>query len=164
MGQEEGEIIGRLAEALLARGWMLATAESCTGGWIAKRITDRPGSSRWFERGLVTYGNSAKTDLLGVPAALLAVDGAVSEATVRAMVAGLLARSPVQAALAVSGVAGPEGGTAEKPVGLVWIAWGLRGAEPVARAFRFAGDRDAVRRQAVEAALGGLLERLTAHA
>lgn len=149
-------LAGRLGERLLARGWMAATAESCTGGWIAKTLTDIPGSSAWFDRGFVTYSNEAKQDLLGVRADTLAAHGAVSEATVRAMVAGALARSRAAVAIAVSGVAGPGGGTADKPVGTVWLAWGRRDGALRSEQCRFDGDRDRVRRQAVVRAIQGL--------
>lgn len=148
-----------LAAELIARREWLAVAESCTGGLIATACTDLEGSSAWFERGLVTYSNRAKHELLGVAESLLASHGAVSEPVVRAMAEGLIARAPVQHAIAVSGIAGPGGGTAEKPVGTVWIAWaGRQGVRT--RAYLFAGDRQAVRAQATEAALAGLLEQL----
>ena len=149
----------RVGEALAARGLWLATAESCTGGWIAKTLTDVPGSSGWFDRGFVTYTNAAKQDLLGVDGATLAAHGAVSEATVRAMAAGALDRSGAQVAVAVSGVAGPTGGTPDKPVGTVWLAWARRDGTTDTRHRRFDGDREAVRRQAVAEAIQGL-ERL----
>jgi len=149
-------LAGRLGERLLAAGRMAATAESCTGGWIAKILTDVPGSSAWFDRGFVTYTNEAKQDLLGVRADTLAAHGAVSEATVREMVAGALARSRAGVAVAVSGVAGPTGGTAEKPVGTVWLAWGTREGGLRTERCRFDGDREAVRRQAVARAIQGL--------
>jgi nicotinamide-nucleotide amidase len=152
-------LVAQIAECLLARGAWLATAESCTGGLIAKRCTDLAGSSGWFERGLVSYSNRAKQELLGVPAAVLEAYGAVSQETVLAMAGGLLAKAPVQHAIAVSGIAGPGGGSADKPVGLVWIAW-ASAANTEARCFRFAGAREAVREQAAEAALAGLLTRL----
>lgn len=150
----------RLAQRLTGGGLRLAVAESCTGGWIAKVLTDLAGSSQWFERGFVTYSNAAKQELLGVPAALLQSDGAVSEAVVRAMAQGALAASPAEVALAVSGIAGPAGGSADKPVGTVWLAWALPGAEVAAQRARFDGDREAVRRQTVALALEGLLARL----
>ncbi len=149
-----------LGERLLAAGRMAATAESCTGGWIAKTLTDIAGSSAWFDRGFVTYTNAAKQDLLGVRADTLATQGAVSEATVREMVAGALARSRADVAVAVSGIAGPGGGSPEKPVGTVWLAFGARGGPARAERFRFDGDREAVRRQAVARALQGLDELL----
>jgi nicotinamide-nucleotide amidase len=148
---------------LQASGRMLVTAESCTGGWVAEAMTMVPGSSQWFERGFVTYTDLAKQDMLGVQATTLELHGAVSEATVREMVAGALAGSPGDVALAVSGVAGPSGGTAAKPVGMVCLAWGLRGGEPVAVTRHFPGDREAVRRYSVIAALDGLIRALQAH-
>lgn len=154
----------RLAEevgrALQQRGMMLATAESCTGGWVAEAVTAVPGSSGWFDRGFVTYTNDAKQDMLGVAAATLARHGAVSEPTVREMAAGALNNSRAQAALAISGIAGPGGGTAEKPVGTVWIAWAFADGTVASEKCAFAGDRREVRQQAVERALRGLLERL----
>jgi nicotinamide-nucleotide amidase len=148
-----------LSRALLARGATVATAESCTGGWIAKALTDVPGSSAWFGTGFVSYSNAAKDALLGVPAALLAEHGAVSEAVVRAMVEGCLARSGAAIAVAVSGIAGPDGGSPAKPVGSVWLAVGDTG-HVSAVLHRFAGDREAVRRQTVAAALVAVLERV----
>ncbi|HWY25262.1 MAG TPA: CinA family protein [Nevskia sp.] len=147
-------------EKLLARQQWLATAESCTGGLIAKLCTDIAGSSRWFERGLVTYSNAAKQDLLGVPAEVVQRAGAVSAETVQAMVQGMLAHAPVQWAIAVSGIAGPDGGTPEKPVGTVWIGWGGSEVAVSCSRFLFAGDRDAVRRLSAQAALQGLLDLL----
>lgn len=152
-------LVAELASALVARGEWLAVAESCTGGLIAAACTERAGSSGWFERGLTTYSNSAKQQLLGVPEAVIAEHGAVSEATVRAMAQGLLARAPVQHGVAVSGIAGPGGGSAEKPVGTVWIAW-ADGLDVQAEPFLFSGNRAAVREQAVLAALQGLCRRL----
>lgn len=148
-----------LANALQARGWMMASAESCTGGLIAAACTELSGSSHWFERGFVTYSNQAKTELLGVDAALIERDGAVSETVVRAMVQGAVRRSPVQAAVAVTGVAGPTGGSSAKPVGTVWFGWCVDG---VVRCEwrRFDGDRAAVRSATVDHALAGLLAML----
>ena len=151
-----------LGERLLARKEWLATAESCTGGLIAKLCTDIAGSSRWFERGLVTYSNAAKQDLLGVPAEVVQRAGAVSAETVQAMVQGMLAHAPVQWAIAVSGIAGPDGGTPEKPVGTVWIGWGGSEVAASCSRFLFAGDRDAVRKQSAVVALEGLLQLLGA--
>lgn len=148
----------RAGVLLSAQRKMLATAESCTGGWLAKAMTDVPGSSRWFERGIVTYSNIAKMELLGVEASVLNREGAVSEATVRAMAQGVLARSHAQFAVAISGIAGPDGGTPEKPVGTVWLAWAT--SQPpatVTRLLHLDGDRDAVRRAAVIAALEGII-------
>ncbi|HEX7369530.1 MAG TPA: CinA family protein [Rhodanobacteraceae bacterium] len=139
----------------------LATAESCTGGWIAKAITDIPGSSSWFEGGAVTYGNSAKQALLGVTAATLEKHGAVSRECALEMVAGALACFDASIAVAVTGIAGPAGDTSEKPVGTVWIAWQCRDREARAERFWFDGDRDAVRRQTVAAALDGIRKSLT---
>jgi nicotinamide-nucleotide amidase len=136
------------------------TAESCTGGWIAKLLTDMPGSSAWFERGFVTYSNEAKRELLGVPNGLLVEHGAVSEPVVRAMAAGALSHGRGDLSVAVSGVAGPGGGSTTKPVGTVWLAWSGTGGATAARHCLFKGDRDAVRRQAVAAALEGALARL----
>lgn len=160
--QELDALAEQVAAALLARGWMLATAESCTGGWVAKVCTDLAGSSRWFERGFVTYTNEAKQEMLGVEPGVLAELGAVSEATVRQMAAGALARSRAQVSLAISGIAGPAGATPFKPVGMVCLAWALRDGEVVGCTRHFDGDRGAVRRQAVAAALQGVLDVLAA--
>jgi nicotinamide-nucleotide amidase len=147
----------RLGRALLVHGWRAATAESCTGGWIAKVLTDIPGSSSWFECGVVTYSNAAKIGLLGVSRELLEAHGAVSEPVARAMADGARARLQADVAVAVTGVAGPDGGTPEKPVGTVWFAWtGPSGTSAERRVF--AGDRAAVRRQTVAFALERLLE------
>jgi len=137
---------------------MIATAESCTGGWVAKALTDVAGSSAWFERGFVTYSNAAKHEMLGVRAAVIEAQGAVSEAVVCEMVRGAIANSRADMALAVSGIAGPGGGTAEKPVGTVWFAWGRSGGTPVARMLHFDGGREQVRRQAALAAMQGALQ------
>ncbi len=155
-------LAARLGDALHARHHRLATAESCTGGWVAKVLTDIPGSSGWFERGFVTYSNEAKEDMLGVPAEILARCGAVSEETVRAMAEGALANSHADHAVAVSGIAGPGGAVPGKPVGTVCFAWAGGGRPAAVRTERFDGDREAVRRQAVERALGGVLARLGA--
>jgi nicotinamide-nucleotide amidase len=149
----------RVGEALTARGLWLATAESCTGGWIAEAVTAIAGSSGWFDRGFVTYSNAAKTDMLGVRGETLDTHGAVSEATVSEMAAGALARSRADLAVAVSGVAGPGGGSAAKPVGTVCLAWARRGAPTATTTVHLAGDRAAVRRQTVLLALQGVLER-----
>lgn len=142
---------------LAARGWTLVTAESCTGGWIAQVVTETAGSSAWFECGFVTYSNAAKEALLGVSAQTLAREGAVSEATVREMAHGALARSRADVAIAVSGIAGPGGGSATKPVGTVCLAWCRRDAEAHFEICHFAGDRHAVRRAAVIHALRTLI-------
>lgn len=152
-------LVEQLAAALKARGLMMATAESCTGGLIAGACTELSGSSDWFERGFVTYSNAAKHGLLGVPALLIERHGAVSEPVARAMASGALAHSPAQLAVAVTGVAGPTGGSAEKPVGTVWFGWAT--PEGVFTEHqRFDGDRAAVRQATVRHALAGLLQRL----
>jgi len=153
-------ITARIAALLLAQKHTMATAESCTGGWIAKVLTDLPGSSAWFEQGIVTYSNAAKTTLLGVPEATLHTHGAVSEAVVLAMAQGLMLRSGVHMTVAVSGIAGPSGGSLDKPVGLVWFAWACQNGPAEAASCVFSGDREAVRAQAVAYALAGLAERL----
>jgi len=156
-----GRIISELTDHLLSGGRQLVTAESCTGGWIAKACTDRPGSSRWFRGGAVVYTDELKTAMLGVQPRTLAEAGAVSEATVREMAAGALERLGGDVAVAVSGIAGPDGGTPAKPVGTVWIAWAVRSdAATVVRTqhHQFDGDRGQVRLQAVRAALAGLLD------
>ncbi|MGZ8216197.1 nicotinamide-nucleotide amidohydrolase family protein [Methylomagnum sp.] len=144
--------------ALTAAGLMLITAESCTGGWIAQCVTDIAGSSGWFDRGFVVYSNAAKIELLGVSPAIIDAHGAVSEATVRAMVAGALREDRARLAVAVSGIAGPSGGTSDKPVGTVWLAWQRQGSECRTRMECFNGDRPAVRRQAVAVALRGVVD------
>jgi nicotinamide-nucleotide amidase len=149
----------RLGRALLVRGFKLASAESCTGGWIAKTITDVPGSSQWFEGGVVSYSNAAKERFLGVPPQLLREHGAVSEPAVRAMAEGVRERMGADLAMAVSGIAGPDGGTAQKPVGTVWFAWALPQGTSAERR-EFGGDREAVRRYAVAHALEGLLAQV----
>ena len=153
MDKELAALSAEIGSWLTARGWKLACAESCTGGWIAEVVTATAGSSTWFDCGFVTYSNDAKQDLLGVSAATLTESGAVSEETVREMVAGCLARSRADIALAVSGVAGPGGGSADKPVGMVCFAWGRRGSAIHCATRRFHGDREAVRRQSVVFAL-----------
>ena len=160
-GSDNIEIIRRvrtLADHLLEANLVLVTAESCTGGGIAQAITALAGSSRWFDSGFVTYSNEAKQSMLDVPAVFFEQDapGAVSEETVRAMVKGALCKSRADLAVAVSGVAGPEGGSASKPVGTVWIAWQL-GHDARARHFLFNGDREAVRQATILEALSGLL-------
>jgi len=143
---------------LAARGRVLATAESCTGGWIAEAVTAISGSSAWFDRGWVTYSNEAKMEMLGVQAESLQRFGAVSETVVLEMVMGALLYSRASHAVAVSGVAGPTGGTPDKPVGMVCIAWGERDGGLKVRTCQFDGDREAVRRQTVETALRGLMD------
>lgn len=150
------DLMARIAAALLQRGERLGTAESCTGGLIAAACTDLAGSSAWFERGVVTYSNEAKTELLGVPPALIARHGAVSAEVAEHMACGLLARAPIDWALAVTGVAGPSGGSAAKPVGTVWLA--LARKDGTAQVWRenFSGDRQAVRSQTVVSGLVAL--------
>ena len=149
-----------VGEALARAGLTLAVAESCTGGLVAARVTSVAGSSAWFDRGFVTYSNAAKEQMLGVEPAILAAHGAVSEPTVRAMARGALERSGAGAALAVSGVAGPGGGSPEKPVGTVCVAWQRAGGAARSRRLLLPGDRDAVRAAAAQAALEGLLALL----
>jgi nicotinamide-nucleotide amidase len=149
-----------VADETLRQRLMLVTAESCTGGWVAKTLTDLPGSSAWFDAGVVTYSYEAKQALLGVDPRTLERVGAVSEEIALEMVSGALARFGAGVAVAVTGIAGPTGGTPGKPVGTVWIAWKRRGGYAHARLFHFVGDREAVRRQSVVAALGGLLDTL----
>jgi len=152
------DLATRVGQALAGRGWRLAAAESCTGGWVAKVVTDVAGSSGWFDRGFVTYSNDAKQDMLGVSAATLGEYGAVSEATVTEMAAGALIRSRADVALAISGIAGPGGGSADKPVGTVCFAWVRRNTPAAAVTEHFSGDRDGVRRQSVQRALEGLVD------
>jgi nicotinamide-nucleotide amidase len=152
-------LVNELATRLRGRGWTMASAESCTGGLIAAACTELSGSSDWFERGFVTYSNAAKTDSLGVPAALIAEHGAVSEPVARAMAVGAVAHSAAHCALSVTGVAGPTGGSADKPVGTVWFGWSTP-AGVATEHRRFDGDRAAIRAQAVRHALAGLLQRL----
>jgi len=149
-----------LGDALWRRGLHVAAAESCTGGLIAGAITDVAGSSGWFDRGFVTYSNDAKVEMLGVRAETLAVHGAVSEATASEMAAGALAHCRADLAVAVTGIAGPGGGTVAKPVGTVCFAWARRGGSVDTATQRFSGDRAAVRAATVRAALQGLLDRL----
>ncbi len=149
---------------LKAHGLMLATAESCTGGGVAQLITEVAGSSAWFERGFVTYSNLSKQQMLGVSAVTLEQHGAVSEATVREMVRGALRHSGADVTLAVSGVAGPDGGSVDKPVGTVWFAWGYKQGACTARLHRLQGTRAEIRAQAVSIALRGIIELLSARA
>ncbi len=149
-----------LGRACKRRGVDVATAESCTGGGVATAITNIPGSSQWFERGFVTYTNVAKKEMLGVSQDTLRKHGAVSEEVAREMAAGALKRSHASVSVSVTGIAGPTGGSREKPVGLVWFAWGVRGGAIQARRFRFDGDRLAVRLQSVAVALQGLIDLL----
>lgn len=152
-------ICGLVADLLSNKQWMLATAESCTGGLIAAACTDLAGSSLWFERGFVTYSNAAKTELLGVPAELIEQHGAVSEPVARAMASGAQAHSHAQVAVAVTGVAGPSGGSMDKPVGTVWFGWATPSGL-FSECQHFAGDRAAVRAATVQHALTRLLALL----
>jgi len=154
-------LVGRVAARLQAGGRSLVVAESCTGGWIAKACTDAPGSSRWFRGGAVVYDDVLKQAMLGVRGETLARDGAVSEAVVREMALGALERLGGDVAVAVSGIAGPDGGTPAKPVGTVWFGWAVRTADRIelrAARLRFEGSRDAVRRAAVRTGLEGVLD------
>ncbi|KAF1020863.1 MAG: Nicotinamide-nucleotide amidohydrolase PncC [Paracidovorax wautersii] len=160
-GADLAELAVLLCDQLLARRWMLTTAESCTGGLIAAACTELAGSSRWFERGFVTYSNAAKAELLGVPYELLEAHGAVSEPVVREMAAGAVRRSQAQVGVSVSGVAGPDGGSPNKPVGTVCFGYAV-GRRVMAETCHFAGDRQAVRRASVAHALGRLIELVAA--
>jgi len=153
------ELAERLGRRLKAQRGKLVTAESCTGGWVAQIVTSVAGSSDWFERGFITYSNDSKHELLGVSRSTLEEHGAVSEETAREMARGALARSKATVALAVTGVAGPGGGSREKPVGMVCFAW-ASGDAATAETKRFSGDRESVRRQSVVHALEGLLKRI----
>jgi nicotinamide-nucleotide amidase len=154
------ELCRLLADLMLKKQFLLTTAESCTGGLIAAACTDLAGSSQWFDRGFVTYSNAAKTDMLGVRAALIAQFGAVSEPVAAAMALGAVQRSAAQVSVAVTGVAGPTGGSAEKPVGTVWIAWCVNG-QITTELCHVDGDRSTVRALTVQRALLGLIERLS---
>jgi nicotinamide-nucleotide amidase len=151
------ELAGRVGKALKAKGLMMASAESCTGGWIAQAVTAVPGSSEWFERGFVVYTYISKREMLGVKVETLENFGAVSEQTVREMTEGALERSHAQVAVSVSGTAGPSGGTPQKPVGTVCFGWGVKDRAVQTATRRFDGDREAVRRQAVAFALERVL-------
>ena len=153
------DLSGRVAALLLQKGWMMATAESCTGGLIAAACTDLAGSSAWFDRGFITYSNAAKTAQLGVDATLIAQHGAVSQPVAEAMARGACAQAGVPAALAVTGVAGPTGGSADKPVGTVWFGWCVQGQVHSER-MQFPGDRAAVRHATVRHALARFAELL----
>ena len=153
-------LLARMVAVLQAKHWMLTTAESCTGGAIAKACTDLAGSSVWFERGFVTYSNESKQEMLGVPAATLAEYGAVSEAVTAAMATGALLHSRAQVAVSVSGIAGPGGGTSTKPVGMVCFGWAAQDGKVRTATQYFDGDREAVRYQAVQYALHGVLQIL----
>ncbi len=159
---EVDALVARVADALRARGASMATAESCTGGLVAAACTSLAGSSDWFERGVVTYSNAAKAELLGVPADLIARHGAVSAEVARAMAAGALAQSPASFTVAITGIAGPGGGSVDKPVGTVWLATAARDGGAEATLLNAPGDRDAVRRRSVMRALELLLTRVEA--
>lgn len=152
----------RLGRELLNRGEWLVTAESCTGGWVAQTVTAIAGSSAWFDRGFVTYSNDAKVDMLGVPETTLAWHGAVSEPTARAMAQGALRHSRGHWSVAITGIAGPSGGTPEKPVGMVCLAWAQRDGGCEALTCHFAGNRAEIREQAARIALSGALKRVMA--
>lgn len=149
-----------LGEALRAQGLMLATAESCTGGWVAEVVTETAGSSNWFDRGFVTYSNQSKHDMLGVRSNTIACFGAVSEECAREMAAGALAHASADWALSITGIAGPGGGSSAKPVGTVCFSWCRRGDVPSSETMQFSGDRREIRREAVKHAIQGLLQRL----
>jgi nicotinamide-nucleotide amidase len=155
------ELAAALGTTLKSRGLKIATAESCTGGWVGQAITSVSGSSEWYDRGFICYSNASKHEMLGVPGEILDRFGAVSEETVRAMAVGALAHSRAQTALAVSGVAGPSGGTRDKPVGTVCLGWALPDGSVVSETRFFPGDRQAVRRRSVETALARLIDSLT---
>ncbi|MDO6562654.1 CinA family protein [Amphritea sp. 1_MG-2023] len=154
-------LVKMLAKLAQSKGIKIATAESCTGGGVAQEITALAGSSVWFECSFVTYSNEAKTQMLGVPKELFVSDGAVSEAVVVAMAEGALAKSAASLSVAISGVAGPAGGTAEKPVGTVWLAWSMAGCQTEAHCFHFSGDRQTIRSAAIDEALKGLVKQLS---
>jgi len=152
------DLTQQAAQALLDKNWLLATAESCTGGWLAKCCTDLAGSSAWFERGFVTYSNQSKHDLLDVSLGTLEHYGAVSEQSAVEMASGALTRSQANISVAITGVAGPDGGSIEKPVGTVWIAWCLKNSRPQTVCLQLNGDREQIRYQAVVTALKGIIK------
>ena len=154
------ELAARVGDALKARGWMLASAESCTGGWVGEAVTAISGSSQWYERGFITYTNLAKQEMLGVSQATLEAHGAVSEETVQEMALGALRHSHADVAVAISGIAGPAGGTPDKPVGTVCFAWTTQNGALYSEKYLFPGDRRDVRHQAVTMALEGVLALL----
>ena len=161
---DESEIVplvAALATSLTGRGWHFATAESCTGGWIAKCCTDMAGSSAWFERGYVTYSNEAKVEMLGVLPETLQFHHAVSRAAVQEMAEGARRKAGVEVAVAVTGIAGPDGGSEAKPVGTVWFAWSVAGRDTWCERVQFSGDRAGVRLATVAHALRGVLKRLS---
>ena len=158
--QELRDLAEQLGQCMQAKGLKLASAESCTGGWLAKIITDIPGSSAWFTGAVVSYSNEAKQSLLGVDAATLDEFGAVSGETVLEMSDGLFEHTDADVAISVSGIAGPDGGSDEKPVGLVWLSWGKRNKSVFANPFNFEGNREEVRKQSIKQALNNLLDLL----
>ena len=152
------QLATQLGDKLLVRGWMVATAESCTGGWVGQLLTSLAGSSAWYERGFITYSNAAKTEMLGVRADTLENHGAVSEETACAMATGALTHSHTQASLAITGIAGPGGGTPQKPVGMVCYGWAFTDGTVISSNCRLSGDREEIRSRAVAAALRGLID------
>ena len=154
------DVLRNIADHLIKQAWTLATAESCTGGGVAQAVTSLPGSSKWFERGFVTYSNLAKQDMLGVPPDTIAHYGAVSEETARAMAKGALLHGMAQASLAVTGIAGPTGGTPDKPVGTVCFAWAIKDRVMHVSTMHFDGDRSAVQAQSIDYILRTLLHEL----
>ena len=158
--QELRDLAEQLGECLTSKDMKLASAESCSGGWLAKIITDIPGSSAWFVGSVVSYSNEAKQSLLGVSADTLSEFGAVSGDTVLEMSDGLFAHTDADVAVSISGIAGPDGGSDDKPVGLVWLSWGKRDKSVFANSFNFDGDREDVRRQSIKQALDNLLDLL----
>ena len=155
-------LIKQVAHTLLGETWSVTCAESCTGGWVAKCCTDLAGSSAWFDRGFVTYSNQAKQDCLQVKSTTLQEFGAVSEQIATEMAQGAVSASQADISLAITGVAGPDGGTEQNPVGSVWLAWALRSGQIITQHYQFKGDRDAVRRQAVVVALQGVVDIVNA--
>ncbi|TCV99279.1 nicotinamide-nucleotide amidase [Biostraticola tofi] len=156
--KELSAVSSRLGAALKQQNAFITCAESCTGGWVAKTITDISGSAGWFDRGFVTYSNQAKSDLLGVQASTLEKHGAVSDPVVLEMAAGALKAAGADYAVAISGIAGPDGGSIEKPVGTVWFGFAARGSEPFSQLMHFDGERDDIRRQSVHFALKTLID------
>jgi len=157
------KLMAELADLLTARAYKMASAESCTGGWLAKAATDLAGSSGWFDRGLVTYSNQAKHEVLAVSESTLDQYGAVSQETVHEMVAALLSVKSVSLGVAISGIAGPGGGSADKPVGTVWLAWKMLQQPIISKRYNFKGDRQQVRLQATIEAVAGLISLLKSH-
>ena len=160
MNDSIDHLVQQLSELLIERGWMIATVESCTGGMISESITRMPGSSDWFERGFVTYSNDAKQELVGVSSGSLRDHGAVSAAVAREMAAGGIRSSRADLAVSVTGVAGPDGGSEEKPVGTVWIAWADRNGKVIDQGYLFSGDRQQVREASAQSAFAGAIKFL----